>query len=103
MGNPRIESMYLFNFLLKMVMVMSFQPSICDRLPGRSTSPQAMNSSLDPNMIEKMFAYADSDGSGLITQEIWNKNVGREEGNQSMGGGDEMGVDCCCLFVFGVA
>lgn len=29
-----------------------------------------MNSSLDPNMIEKMFAYADSDGSGLITQEI---------------------------------
>ncbi|CAJ1394463.1 unnamed protein product [Effrenium voratum] len=29
----------------------------------------AMNSSLDPNMIEKMFAYADSDGSGLITQD----------------------------------
>lgn len=34
-------------------------------------SHQAMNSSLDPNMIEKMFAYADSDGSGLITQD-WN-------------------------------
>jgi len=29
----------------------------------------AMDSSLDPNSIDKMFAYADSDGSGLVSQD----------------------------------
>ena len=54
-----------------------------------------MNSSLDPNMIEKMFAYADSDGSGLITQEIDQKRGGQNvfgKGGKH-GEGDEKGID----------
>ena len=60
-----------------------------------------MNSSLDPNMIEKMFAYADSDGSGLITQEIDQKRGGKTclGRGESMEKGMKRGLIDVCFWI----